>query len=224
MPDLVLVSHLLCPYVQRAAIALAEKGVAFERRIIDLSAKPHWFLTVSPTGKVPVLLVDGRPIFESAVILEYLEDTIPPRLHPADPLTRADHRAWMEFGSAILSDIAGFYAATSADAFEARRGEIERKLARVEDRLVGTPWFDGATFALVDAVYAPIFRYLDLFERIQDFGFASGKPKTARWRAALADRPSVRAAVPADYPERLKAFLAARGSLLSGVAAERLVA
>jgi len=83
MPHLVLVSHLLCPYVQRAAIALAEKGVAFERRVIDLANKPDWFLALSPTGKVPVLIADGRPIFESAVILEYLEDTLAPALHPA---------------------------------------------------------------------------------------------------------------------------------------------
>lgn len=43
MPRLQLISHALCPYAQRAAIALAEKGVAFERIDIDLSAKPDWF-------------------------------------------------------------------------------------------------------------------------------------------------------------------------------------
>ncbi|MCV4777127.1 glutathione S-transferase N-terminal domain-containing protein, partial [Escherichia coli] len=47
---LVLVSHALCPYVQRAAIVLAEKGVPFERRDIDLANKPSWFLKVSPLG------------------------------------------------------------------------------------------------------------------------------------------------------------------------------
>ena len=44
MPKLQLVSHDLCPYVQRAAIALTEKGVAFERTYVDLAAKPDWFL------------------------------------------------------------------------------------------------------------------------------------------------------------------------------------
>ena len=77
---LTLISHHLCPYVQRAAIALAEKGIAFERVNIDLAAKPDWFKAVSPLGKVPVLRVsdaDGEEasIFESAVILEYLEET-----------------------------------------------------------------------------------------------------------------------------------------------------
>src|SRR5882724_3279158 len=98
-----LISHKLCPYVQRAVIALNEKGVAFERIDIDLANKPDWFLKVSPLGKVPVLSVktDGGEValFESNVICEYIEDTQGgSRLHPQDPLQRAQHRAWMEFG------------------------------------------------------------------------------------------------------------------------------
>src|SRR6266581_334442 len=103
---LTLASHKLCPYVQRAVIGLTEKGVPFERIDIDLSNKPEWFRRVSPLGKTPVLLVGDTAIFESAVILEYLEDTQRPALHPADALARAEHRAWIEFGSAILNDIA----------------------------------------------------------------------------------------------------------------------
>ena len=81
-----LISHRLCPYVQRAVIALTEKRVAFERIDIDLAHKPDWFLELSPLGKTPVLQVGEMPIFESAVILEYLEETEPRPLHPADPL------------------------------------------------------------------------------------------------------------------------------------------
>ena len=75
MARLTLVSHELCPYVQRAAIALDEKGVAFERVNVDLAVKPDWFLAISPLGKVPLLKVGDAVIFESAVILEYLEET-----------------------------------------------------------------------------------------------------------------------------------------------------
>src|SRR5215216_4809401 len=116
-----LISHKLCPYVQRAVIALTEKGVPFERIDIDLANKPEWFLKVSPLGKVPVLLVDEQPIFESAVIVEYLEETQPHPLHPSDPLRRAQHRAWVEFGSSILSDV--WTVETTADqaAFESKR-------------------------------------------------------------------------------------------------------
>ena len=84
-----LVSHKLCPYVQRAVIALVEKDVPFERIDIDLAHKPDWFLKISPLGKTPVLLVGDHAIFESAVILEYLEETEARPLHPSDPLRRA---------------------------------------------------------------------------------------------------------------------------------------
>ena len=79
--DLTLVSFDLCPYVQRAAIALAEKGVPFERRAVDLANRPDWFKTLSPLGKVPLLLIGGEVLFESAVIVEYLEETQIGRAH-----------------------------------------------------------------------------------------------------------------------------------------------
>ena len=54
MAKLTLVSHQLCPYVQRVAIALAEKAVPFGRVWIDLADKPDWFKAISPLGKVPL--------------------------------------------------------------------------------------------------------------------------------------------------------------------------
>ena len=72
--SLTLVSHALCPYVQRIAIALAEKDVPHDRITVDLSNKPDWFLTISPLGRTPVLKVGEAALFESTAILEYLED------------------------------------------------------------------------------------------------------------------------------------------------------
>jgi glutathione S-transferase len=215
--NLVLVSHHLCPYVQRAAIALAEKGVPFERVTIDLSNKPDWFKRISPLGKVPLLQVRDRVIFESSVILEYLEETQPSPLHPREPIDRANHRAWIEFGSAILNAIGSFYTAPDAKTFDARRTDLAAKFARVEAQLGDGPWFAGHEFSLVDAVYGPIFRYFDTFDRIGDFAILTGSPKIAAWRGALSRRPSVRNAVAEDYPERLADFLRARGSHLSSI-------
>jgi glutathione S-transferase len=222
-PKLTLVSHHLCPYVQRAVIALTEKGalradrrVPFERIDVDLAAKPGWFTAISPLGKVPLLRVgDAAVIFESAVILDHLEETQPCPLHPADPLARAEHRAWIEFGSSVLADIAGLYTAPDEAAFGTKTRALNGKFTRLEARLGSGPWFDGARFSLVDAAFGPVFRYFDDFDRIGEFGILAGLPKVAAWRAALARRPSVARAVGADYPARLRAFLAARGSHLS---------
>lgn len=212
---LVLVSHALCPYVQRAAIVLAEKGVPFERRDVDLARKPEWFMRLSPLAKTPVLLVDDEAIFESAVICEYLEDTMLPRLHPANALLRARHRAWMEFGSAVLNGIAAFYNAADERTLAARAADLRGRFERIEAALGDGPYFGGAAFSLVDAVFAPAWRYFDLFDAIHDFGFWHGLPRLQRWRRALAERPSVAAAVAADYGQRLADFVRARGSALS---------
>jgi len=220
----ILVSHHLCPYVQRAAIALAEKAVAFERVYVDLSDKPDWFKTLSPLGKVPLLRVrsqDGGEavLFESAAILEYLEETQAHPLHPSDPLVRARHRAWIEFGSSVLNDIGAFYSAPDAATLAAKAQKIGEKFARVEAELGDGPWFAGKRFSLVDAVFGPIFRYFDVFDDIADFGVFDDKPKTTQWRGELSRRPSIRDAVSQDYPLRLKAFIKARNSHLSSLLA-----
>jgi len=212
---LTLISHALCPYVQRAAIVLVEKGVPFERRDIDLAHKPDWFLTLSPLGKTPVLLVGDQAIFESAVICEYLDDTWLPRLHPEDALERARHRAWMEFGSATLSAIGAFYNAADEVALLDRAADLRAKFEQLEVALGQGPYFAGSEFSVVDAVFGPVFRYFDVLDEVGDFGVFERVPKVRAWRAQLSTRPSVQQAVQADYPVRLRAFLAARGSALS---------
>ncbi|RWD70224.1 MAG: glutathione S-transferase family protein [Mesorhizobium sp.] len=221
---LTLVSHHLCPYVQRGTIALAEKDVPFDRLYVDLADKPVWFKAVSPLGRVPLLRVQHgqseEVIFESAVILEFLEETEANPLHPADPLARARHRAWIEFGSAILNAIGRFYSAADEAAFLHESRGLSEMFARVEAELPARqsgPWFAGERFSLVDAVYGPIFRYFDTFDRIGDFGILDGKPRVQAWRVALSRRQSVKEAVGAEYPRRLHAFLRAKGSYLSGI-------
>lgn len=216
-PDapLVLVSHALCPYVQRAAIVLAEKGVPFERRDIDLARKPDWFLRLSPLGKTPVLLVGDEALFESAVICDYLEDTTLPRLHPANALQRARHRAWMEFGSQLLNLIAGFYNAPDEDSLQAKAREIHGRMQQLEAALGDGPYFAGEAFSVVDAVFGPVFRYFEVFDAIADFGWWEGVPKVVAWRQGLAQRASVAAAVDSGYGERLRAFLRGRQAALT---------
>ncbi|MDB5871140.1 MAG: glutathione S-transferase family protein [Ramlibacter sp.] len=213
---LTLISHHLCPYVQRAAIVLAEKNAVVSRRYVDLADKPDWFLAISPLGKTPVLLVQDHPLFESAVICEYLDEAVPPRLHPQDTLQRARHRAWMEFGSTVLNTIAGFYNAPDAATLQARRDELQSKFMQLEKVLPTTrPYFGGERFCIVDAVFAPVFRYFDVFEQLGEPDLFTAMPRVRVWRAALAQRQSVRQAVGIDYRERLTQFLLERGSELS---------
>ena len=219
MSGLRLISHALCPYVQRAVIVLMEKGVAFERVDVDLAAKPDWFLRLSPLGRTPVLQVGVEPsqaLFESAVICEYLDETHPPRLHPDGPLGRARERAWMEFGSAMLSGIAVLYSAADEAALQRAYAALRSRFEQLEAALGGReeegPWFAGRRFGLVDAVFGPVFRYFDV---IPPEALFDALPRVQAWRERLAGRPSVREAVAPGYAERLRGFLLERGGALS---------
>src|SRR5262249_53543178 len=135
-------------------------------------------------------------------------ETVEPRLHPADPLTRARHRAWMEFGSSVLANIWTIETTRDRTAFDQAVAAVAEKFARIEGELGEGPFFAGEAFSLVDAVFAPVFRYFEAFERRIDLGTFDGKPKLVGWRKALAGRESVKAAVVPDYAERLLAFVA----------------
>lgn len=214
-PQLTVISHHTCPYVQRVVISLIEKKVPFERVNIDLANKPDWFYEISPLGKTPVLKVGDTAVFESAVILEYLEETQTSPFHPVDPLVRAENRSWIEFSSSVLTDISGFYGAKDEEGFRQKASALSNKFSRLEERLGDGPYFGGSTFSLVDVVFGPVFRYFDVFDQIDDFGILTDKPRTAAWRRALTSRPSIRAAVSSSYEEQLREFLRARNSYLS---------
>lgn len=219
---LTLISLHLCPYVQRVAIALTEKQIPFERHYIDLANKPGWFQAISPLGKVPLLQQGEAVLFESAVICEYLEE-IHPRtpLHPADPLQRAQHRGWIEFASAILGDVWGFETARDEATARAKAAALRRKFQQVDAVLGAGPFFAGAPFCLVDAAFAPVFRYFDLFDRIADFGIFDGLGGVAAWRRQLLQRPSVASAVTSDYHRRLLHFLARHEAYLHVLASQQ---
>ncbi|AYG69389.1 MULTISPECIES: glutathione S-transferase family protein [unclassified Rhizobium] len=220
-PSLTLISHPLCPFVQRAAIVLLEKNVPFERINIDLSAKPDWFLALSPTGKVPLLKVhqtdeEDAILFESVVICEYLEETQGgASMYPDDALQRARQRAWIEFATQTLADGWQFLNATDPAIADAKRAAFRDRLQKLEAELGSGPYFAGAAFGMVDAVYAPLFRYFAIIDPAVSQAIFEGFPRVLAWRAALAARPSVRNAVVEDYADRFREHLRQHQALLA---------
>ena len=227
-PKLRLISHKLCPFVQRAVIVASEHKIDFERVDIDLANKPAWFLAISPTGKTPLLeatSLDGcaAQIFESAVIAEYLDEISDTPLLPREALDRARHRSWVEFASLTLGSIGKVYSAPDRIAFEQASEELSTRLRQVEQE-IGGPWFDGAQFGLVDAAFGPAVRYLEVFRAHRGPDYFIGSRKVAEWSGRLLERPSIRAAVSSDYPGLLVDFVRRKGSYLAGILQSRPLA
>jgi glutathione S-transferase len=223
MPDtnLTLISHPLCPFVQRAAIVLLEKGMPFDRINVDLAAKPDWFLALSPTGKVPLLKV-GQPdgtdavLFESMVICEYLEETLEGApMYPNDALSRARQRSWIEFATPTYADAWQFLNATEVPTAEAKATAFRDRLQRLEAELGAGPYFSGADFQMVDAVFAPLFRYFDIIDPAVSKPIFEKLSRVKAWRDALSGRRSVVAAVAGDYAERFRHHLRQHQALLA---------
>jgi glutathione S-transferase len=121
----------------------------------------------------------------------------------------------MEFGSSILNTIAGLYNAPNQEDFEVKCDELTRKFLWIEPYLGDRGYFAGENFSLVDAVYGPIFRYFDVLDAIDAFGFFADTPNLNHWRRLLQARASIQQAVPEDYEQRLLVFLRQRNSYLS---------
>ncbi|HKJ87367.1 MAG TPA: glutathione S-transferase family protein [Gammaproteobacteria bacterium] len=210
-----LISFKICPFVQRSVIVLEEKGADYDIEYIDIQDPPEWFKELSPLGKVPILQVGDAVLFESAVIMEYLDETHPPSLHPADPLQKAGNRAWTEYASECLFAQHGMITADSAETFEEKKGALTEKLQRLEG-LVAGPFFNGGEMALVDVAYAPLFMRMDLLEQWFGLNLLEGLPKLAAWRGKLLERESVRTSVVADFPDLFRTFIRNMGPYLAG--------
>lgn len=213
MPALTLVSFEVCPFVQRAAILLQEQGRPYEIKYIDLRNKPDWFLEISPNGKVPVLKVDDGSLFESAVILEYLDETSDgDRLLSTEPFARAQQRMWISFISGIMSKAWSLQAAkqeeTARDLAADIRGSLETLSKQLPD---GGPFWGGPSYTMVDTAIAPILQRLTWAETLEpSLAVFTDLPKIQAWRDALLARPSTTASILPDLEQR-------SGRLLHGI-------
>ena len=95
-----LYTHPMSPCAQKVRIVLAEKDLDLEKHHVDLPNKANLqpeYLKLNPLGVVPTLVHDGRPVIESNIICEYLNDTFAQApLMPSDPYQAAQVRFWMK--------------------------------------------------------------------------------------------------------------------------------
>ena len=199
---MLLYEHPLSSYAQKVKIALREKGLDFKAETppaLGSGRADGQFAATSPRNEVPALIDGDAHIFDSTIILEYLEDKFPsPPLLPHEPAQRANARMIEEVCDTLyeainwgLSEIRWFKRAEGAEA-EKMKQTAARQTAELQawltDRLGANQWFNGASFGWADLSVAP---YLN-----RSFHYGYGTPAEsplAKWRERIRARPSVAA-------------------------------
>ncbi len=187
-----------CPFARRTRLVLHEKGAEFEPHEVDFRNKSEEFLEASPTGKVPVVVVDGDSLYESNIVNQYLDDIYEePKLMPGDPKARAYARIWMaraddDFYPQVFVSSMGRTRGFPEERISEAQEKLKATLSRLEAGLEGREYLAGG-FSLADIAHAGNFvRLHELEERgtvsLPDY------PSVASWMERIEARESFEAA------------------------------
>lgn len=201
-----LYSGWFCPFVQRVWIVLEEKGIQYQYIEVNPYHKPKSLLDLNPRGLVPTLQYQNKPLYESTVLCEFLEEAFPdhtPHLQPKEPYDRARTRIWTDFvTSRIVPSYHRFLQHQGEDGLKEKQQEFLGYLKEFTKEMDSEgPFFNGKEFGLIDVVLAPWAVRLWVFDHfkggvgIPDKGQGGEDEKTwKRWRAwseAIQKRRSV---------------------------------
>ncbi|KAK7347960.1 hypothetical protein VNO80_22504 [Phaseolus coccineus] len=181
--EVVLLDFNLSMFCVRVKIALAEKGVEFENKVEDLvNTKSALLLQMNPVyKKVPVLIHNGKPISESLIIVEYIDEIWKDRapLLPTDPYQRAQARFWADFVDQKVHEVAKRIWTGKVGEHEAEKKELVENLKQLEEALGEMPYFGGDTFGFVDIALIPFYKWFSSYEKIGNFKLDC--PKLTAW-------------------------------------------
>eukprot|EP00897_Mesotaenium_endlicherianum_P006623 jgi/Mesen1/598/ME001074S10750 len=200
-----LYSSWFCPFAQRAWIAVEEKGIPYEYVEVDPYAKPPDLMAVNPRGLVPALEHQGKAVYESMVVMEYIDEAFSDApsarsLMPSDPFDRAIARIWMDFTNRrVVPTFYRYLQKQEGEEQEAARSELigyyKQISAAMSDIHPEGPFFLGPRFSLADIALAPWPIRHFVLEHYRGFQLPD-EPELARfrgWLAAVLARPSVKA-------------------------------
>ena len=185
------------PFARKVRVVLFEKRIEYDLVPTDVSRPDHAAAPFNPLGKIPVLVLDdGTPVYDSAVICEYL-DTVTPvgRLIPDDARPRMLVKRWealadglMDAAVALVFEDRRAPAERSGAFIQRQRGKIDSALQQLATDLGERAWCHGESFTLADAAVGSALFYLDL--RFKDIAWRDHHPNLLRLTERLEKRKS----------------------------------
>ncbi|KAG0473813.1 hypothetical protein HPP92_015670 [Vanilla planifolia] len=186
------------PFGHRARIALEEKGVDYEYIEEDLSSKSELLLKSNPIQKkVPVLLHNGKPICESLIIVQYIDEVWPGKkpILPSDPYDRAQALFWSDYVDKKIYE-SGMKLLRAVGEGQEEAKEFTENLKNLEAELGERKFFGGEVFGFVDIAMVPFTNWFYSCEAICGLKVDEAVPKLAAWANRCRERESVAKTLP----------------------------
>ena len=203
LPVLRLIASLTSPYARKVRIALTEKKIEFALVVDSPWAPDSRAAEYNPLGKVPVLVLDdGTHLYDSRVIVEYVDATSPvSRLIPEPSRQRIAVRRWealadglCDAASAVVIELRRPAHQQSTEWIERQRAKVDRAVVEMASELDERAWCNGEAYSLADIATGCALGYLDF--RFPEIDWRGTHPNLARFAEKLGARPSFAETVP----------------------------
>lgn len=202
-----IVSFKICPFVQRVTAMLEAKNIPYEIDYINLSDKPKWFLDMSPTGQVPLLVTEsGTVLFESDAIAEYIDEVTAPLVAETTPERRAIDRAWSYQASKHYLVQCSTMSSANQETLVERSEKLNRSFEKAEKQLGAGPFFNGESLGNVDIAWLPLLHRAHIVEQDAGYDFFAGFPKVKAWQIAMIKTGLAKKSVSDDFEEVFSKF------------------
>ena len=206
-------TNKICPYCQRVQILLDDAAIDCDRIEIDFTARPPLLEKLSPQGKIPILISNGRVIFESSVILEFLNELDGGRYFSPDMHERAVMRSLCSTVGRIHDDVRVYFTAKTASEFDYAWKRVTDRFSNVVER-GGDCAFYGERLSMFGIYLAPLVILLQaLSEGPREFFASPSRGTTLSQR--LLQTPVVARVNDESYRVRLLRFVLSTKSYLS---------
>lgn len=216
------ISFKICPFVQRVTALLEAKDAPYDVEYVDLNDKPDWFLKISPHGQVPVLRTDdGRMVFESDAIVEYIDEVTRTSLHASDPVEKARDRAWAHLASKTYLVQCGAQRSPDAETLVERTRRLTAAFGKIEQRLGDGPFAGGDSIGMVDIAWLPMLHRAAIIEARTGYDVLEGFPRVKVWQEAVLETGLAEKSVSDDFDEVFAKFYLAGSTYLGQLTREK---
>ncbi|TKY49317.1 glutathione S-transferase [Spatholobus suberectus] len=197
--EVVLLDFWRSPFGMRVRIALAEKGIKYEYKEEDLRNKSPLLLQMNPVHKkIPVLIHKGKPICESLIVVQYIEEVWNDRnpLLPSDPYKRAQARFWADYVDKKIYDLGSKFRTSRGEEKKAAKKELIEALKLLEEQLGDKTYFGGNNLGFVDIALVPFYAWFKANDAFGPLNIERKCPKFVAWAKRCMQKESVSKSLP----------------------------